>query len=97
MTKDTRSVLALLIIVVAIAVFPLLTITDSVFGGTDSVAKEIVAVIDPDYVPWAESIIKLPGGEMESFMFSLQAAIGAGIFCFGFGYLVARKKYQKGV
>jgi ABC-type cobalt transport system substrate-binding protein len=28
--------------------------------------------------------------------FCLQAGIGAGIFGFGFGYLFARKKYQKG-
>lgn len=97
MTRNTKSVLVLLIIIVAIAVIPLLTITDSEFGGTDGAAEEVIAVIDPDYVPWAESILVPPGGETESLLFCLQAGIGSGVFCFGLGYLVARKKFQKGV
>ena len=96
MTKNVQSVLVLLIIIVAIAVIPLLTNTDSEFGGADGAAEEVIAAVDPDYVPWAEPILEPPGGETESLLFSLQAAIGAGVVCFGFGYLFARKKYQKG-
>ncbi len=32
-----------------------------------------------------------PGGETESLLFCLQAALGSGVLFFGFGYLVARK------
>ena len=28
-------------------------------------------------------------------LFCLQAALGSGVLCFGFGYLAARKKYKK--
>ena len=35
------------------------------------------------------------GGETESLLFCLQAALGSGVLCFGFGYLAARKKYKK--
>ena len=97
MTKNTKLVLVLLLIVIVIAVFPLLTITDSEFGGADGQAEEIIAEIAPNYEPWASSIIEPPGGETESLLFCIQAGIGAGIFGLGFGYLIARKKYQKEV
>lgn len=41
-----------------------------------------------------KSLIELPGGETESLLFCLQTAIGAVVIGFGFGYLVARKKYN---
>ena len=50
--------------------------------------------MDPDYEPWAESILEPPGGETESLLFCLQTALGAVVIGFGFGYLVARKKYR---
>lgn len=96
MTKNAKLVIILLVLIVVIAVAPLLLIKDSEFGGADGKAEEVVSAINPDYEPWAESWIEPPGGETESLLFSLQAAIGSGIVCFGFGYLVARKKYQKG-
>ncbi|NCB06240.1 MAG: cobalt ABC transporter substrate-binding protein CbiN, partial [Clostridia bacterium] len=43
----------------------------------------------------AESLIELPGGETETLLFCLQASIGTGVLAFGFGYLVAKKKYTK--
>ena len=36
---------------------------------------------------------ELPG-EVESLFFCLQTGIGVGVIAFGFGYLVARKKYS---
>ena len=95
MTKKLPVVLLLLGICVAIAVFPLLTIRNSEFGGADGAAEEVVAAVDPDYEPWAESAIAPPGGETESLLFCLQAGLGCGVLGFGFGYLVARKKYGK--
>ena len=55
----------------------------------------MVSQLNPAYTPWAESILEPPGGETESLLFCLQAGIGAGILGFGFGYLVARKKFHE--
>ncbi len=96
MAKNLKLILVLFLVIVAIAVIPLLAIPDSEFGGADGAAEEAITSINPDYVPWFSSIIEPPGGETESLLFCLQAGIGAGVFGFGFGYLVARKKYQKG-
>lgn len=96
MTKNIKLNLALLLLVVVIAIVPLLAITDSEFGGADGAAEGVIAEINPHYEPWAASFLEPPGGETESLLFCLQAGIGAGVFGFGFGYLVARKKYQKG-
>lgn len=96
MKSNTKVVLVLLLLVIAIAVFPLLAITDSEFGGADGQAEEVIADLAPGYEPWASPLIEPPGGETESLIFTLQAGIGAGIFGFGFGYLVAREKFQKG-
>ena len=96
MTRNVKITIILLLLIVAIVVTPLLLIKDSEFGGADGEAEDAIAAIDPDYEPWFKSILVPPGGETESLLFCLQAGIGAGIFGFGFGYLVARKKYQKG-
>ena len=92
--KKLITILILGILCVAILVFPLMTIKDSEFGGADGAAEEAIGVVDPDYEPWAESIIELPGGETESLLFCLQTALGAIVIGYGFGYLVARKKYS---
>ena len=82
MTKSVKITIAvLLLLCVIIAVFPLMSIKDSEFGGADGAA--------------AESILEPPGGETESMLICLQAALGSGVLFFGFGYLVARKKYKK--
>ncbi|MGM9659490.1 MAG: energy-coupling factor ABC transporter substrate-binding protein [Faecousia sp.] len=92
--KQVFMILALVLLCAAILVFPLMTIHDSEFGGADGAAEEVIAAVDPDYEPWAESILEPPGGETESLLFCLQAALGATVIGFGFGYLVARKKYR---
>lgn len=66
----------------------------SEFGGADGAAEELISEISPDYEPWMESIIELPGGETESLLFCLQAALGSGVLFYCFGYLAARKKYK---
>ena len=94
MKKNALLVVVLLVLCVVIAAIPLLTIHNSEFGGADGQAEEAITEINPDYEPWAESILEPPGGETESLLFALQAAIGSGIIFFGLGYLVARKKYR---
>ena len=92
--KKIVTILILVALCAVILIFPLLTIRDSEFGGADGAAEEVIAAVDPDYEPWAESLIELPGGETETLLFCLQTALGAVVIGFGFGYLVARKKYR---
>ena len=94
MNKTALLVICLLLACVLIAAVPLLTIHDSEFGGADGLAEEAVAEVHPDYEPWASSLLEPPGGETESLLFALQAALGSGVIFFAFGYLVARKKYR---
>lgn len=95
MSKNIKIIIGALLLCVAIAIFPLMTIKDSEFGGADGAAEEKIAEINEDYEPWFEPFIEPPGGETESLLFSLQAAFGAGIFAYGIGYFVARKKFKK--
>ncbi|HAN44558.1 MAG TPA: energy-coupling factor ABC transporter substrate-binding protein [Ruminococcaceae bacterium] len=95
MSKRLKLSIFLLLLCVIIAVFPLAVIKDSEFGGADGAAENVISEIAPNYEPWAESILEPPGGETESLLFCLQAGLGAGVMGFGFGYLIARKKYGK--
>lgn len=95
MKNNTLLVVLLLLLCAVIAVVPLLLLNGSEFGGADGKAEDAITAINPDYEPWAESLIELPGGETETLLFCLQASIGTGVLAFGFGYLVAKKKYAK--
>ena len=92
--KKLITILILVILCAVILIFPLMTIKDSEFGGADGAAEEAIAVVDPDYEAWADPILEPPGGETESLLFCLQTALGAIVIGYGFGYLVARKKYS---
>lgn len=92
--KKITTILILVVLCAVILVFPLMTIKDSEFGGADGAAEEAIAVVDPDYEAWADPILEPPGGETESLLFCLQTALGAIVIGYGFGYLVARKKYS---
>ncbi len=87
--------LIMLIIIAIIAIFPLMTLKDAEFGGADGQAEELITEIKPDYEPWASSIYEPASGEIESLLFALQAAIGAGVLGFGFGRLSAKHKEKK--
>lgn len=93
--KNSKKVILLLLLCIIIAVVPLMMIKDSEFGGADGQAEEVIAEINPDYEPWLDPIIELPGGETESLLFALQAAIGAGVIGLGFGYFIGRKKFKQ--
>lgn len=95
MSKNAKIILGCIILTIIIAVAPLLMIQDSEFGGADGAAEDLIGELNPSYQAWASPILEPPGGETESLLFSLQAGVGAGIVGFGFGYLIARKKFQK--
>ncbi|MEG0006334.1 energy-coupling factor ABC transporter substrate-binding protein [Clostridium sp.] len=83
--------IVLIVIALLIGIFPLLVVSGE-FEGADGQAEGVIAEINPDYKPWAESIFEPASGEVESTLFAIQAAIGGGVIGFGFGRLSAKRK-----
>lgn len=92
MSSKAKTVIILLLLCIVIAIVPLAFIKDSEFGGADGAAEDAITEIDPTYEAWADPLLEPPGGETESLLFCLQAALGAGIFGYGFGVLKERNK-----
>ncbi|MGC9435374.1 MAG: energy-coupling factor ABC transporter substrate-binding protein [Methanomicrobiales archaeon] len=61
---------------------------EEAWGGADGSAAEIIEA--GGYEPWASPLWEPPSGEIESLFFSLQAAIGALVIGYFFGYYRAR-------
>ena len=79
-------------VIIFLMVLPLTLINDSEFGGSDGVGSEIVTEIAPDYdSEWIGNIWSPPGGETESALFALQAAVGGILIGYCFGFLRGRK------
>ncbi|MGG7177029.1 energy-coupling factor ABC transporter substrate-binding protein [Clostridium paraputrificum] len=84
--------LTLIVLCVALIVVPFIVSSNGKFEGADAQAEGIITEINAEYEPWAESLWEPPSGEVESFLFSMQAAVGAGII----GYFIGKKRYDKG-
>lgn len=84
--KKTNYSLLLLALIIALTVFPLVFVSGAEFMGADGEAEELITVIDPDYEPWFTSVWEPPSGEIESLLFALQGAIGAGFIFYYIGY-----------
>ncbi|MBB6216291.1 cobalt/nickel transport protein [Anaerosolibacter carboniphilus] len=91
----TKKNMILILLVIIITIIPLLMIKDSEFGGADGAAEEMITEIQPNYEPWFNSIWEPPGGETESLLFALQAALGAGIIAYYFGYQKGKSEVKK--
>lgn len=81
----------LLLLAVTLIVLPLVFNSSAEYGGADGQAKEAITEIAPDYEPWFTSFYEPPSGEIESLLFSTQAALGAGLI----GYYLGSKKRKK--
>lgn len=84
--------LLVILAVIALAIVPLVIAGGAEFGGADGEAEAAITEIDTTYEPWFSSIWEPPSGEIESLLFALQAAIGAGLVFFALGYYVGRAK-----
>lgn len=88
----------LLCLVAIIAIIPLAIYNgmgedEGYFGGSDGAAEK--AIEETGYQPWLSSIWEPPSGEIESLLFALQAAIGAIIIGYVFGYYNGQAKERK--
>lgn len=100
MSKNQKVMAVSLLAVLLIALVPLFTLKGAEFGGSDDAGSQMVeAIRGENYEPWFTPVLEqmiggeLPG-EVESLFFCLQTGLGVGVIAFGFGYLVARKKYS---
>ena len=58
------------------------------FAGADGQIQEVIGQVDSTYEPWFKSFWTPPSAEIESLLFALQAALGAGFI----GYYIGRKQ-----
>lgn len=90
--KRVMTNVILMLLVVFITIIPFFVARNGEFGGSDDQAEEAITQIDENYEPWFSPIFEPASGEIESLLFALQAAIGAGVIGFGLGYLKGKKK-----
>ena len=98
MSKNTKTVILLLIAAILIAIVPLFALKGAEFGGSDDAGSVMVEEISGEYDPWFTPVLEtalggeLPG-EVESMIFCVQTGIGVGIIAFIMGRFVERKKW----
>ena len=90
--RATRSVL-LLAAAAAIVAAPLVVPgLKGDFKGSDDLGTEAILKARPGYEPWFQPLWKPPSDEVESLLFSLQAALGGGVL----GYVIGWRHASRG-
>ncbi|MCC7219101.1 MAG: energy-coupling factor ABC transporter substrate-binding protein [Candidatus Contendobacter sp.] len=89
-----RTNFMLLAIALLLAILPLLLPAPNglkePFAGADDQGMNTVTTFNPDYQPWFTPLWEPPSGEVESLLFALQAALGAGLL----GYYLGLRRGQ---
>ncbi len=103
-TKRTQNILLILAVIV-LALIPLWIVEKpaagpdgeeaEIFAGADGQAEEMISKIAPDYEPWFSPLIEPASGEIESMLFALQAALGAGFIGYYLGMGRMREKMRR--
>jgi len=86
--KNTLLILICLVILMA----PFILHRDSEFEGSDAQGEEMITEIQVDYEPWVSPIFPEIPGEIETLLFTIQAAIGGGFI----GFYIGRNKNAQG-
>ena len=84
----TRSVLLLAAAAAIVAAPLVMPGLKGEFKGSDDLGTEAILKSRPGYKPWFEPLWKPPSDEVESMLFALQAALGAGVI----GYVIGRRQ-----
>jgi cobalt/nickel transport protein len=99
MSRNARINALLLLAVAALAVLPLVLglgdHKEEPFAGADGEAEAAITELEPDYEPWFSPLYEPPSGEIESALFSLQAALGAGVLAYYFGLRRGRRQGEE--
>ena len=95
-SRNTKINALLLLVVAALAVLPLaLGLGDhkeEPFTGADAEAETAITELQPEYEPWFSPLYEPPSVEIESALFALQAALGAGVLAYYFGVRRGRRQ-----
>ncbi|AKB79576.1 Additional substrate-specific component CbiN of cobalt ECF transporter [Methanosarcina horonobensis HB-1 = JCM 15518] len=94
MSRKLELIVLAIVLIFAVQFIYMSSTTDAEYGGADGEAKDMINEITDGYEPIANPIWEPPSGEIESLLFGLQAAIGAGIIGYFFGYYKAKKNYE---
>jgi cobalt/nickel transport protein len=70
---------------------------EAAFQGSDQQAQAEISRLAPDFQPWAKPLFTPPSSEIESLLFALQAAFGAGLLGYWLGRATARAESRKAV
>ncbi|WP_435242575.1 energy-coupling factor ABC transporter substrate-binding protein [Streptomyces cucumeris] len=99
MSRNTKINALLLLAVAVLAIVPLaLGLGDhkkEPFTGADAEAETAITELKPDYEPWFSPLYEPPSGEIESALFALQAALGAGVLAYYFGLRRGRRQGEQ--
>ncbi|NBE53283.1 energy-coupling factor ABC transporter substrate-binding protein [Streptomyces boluensis] len=99
MSKNAKINILLVAVVAALAVLPVvLGLGDhkkEPFTGADAQAETAITEIDPEYEPWFSPLYEPPSGDIESALFALQAALGAGVLAYYFGLRKGRRQGEE--
>lgn len=85
----------LVLAVVALAVTPLIFLRSAKFSGSDDQAQKAISQVKPGYQPWFQPLFEPPSSEIESLLFALQAALGAGVIGYAIGLYKGRSQQQR--
>ena len=75
---------------IALATFPLIFVKGE-YNGADGQAHDAISEVQPEYQPWVEPFTEPASGEVESFFFAAQAALGTGTI----GYIIGLYKGRR--
>ncbi|KOY60018.1 energy-coupling factor ABC transporter substrate-binding protein [Streptomyces sp. XY332] len=96
MSRNAKINGLLLLLVAALAVLPLALGLgegkEEPFTGADAQAEAAISELKPDYEPWFSPLYEPPSGDVESALFALQAALGAGVLAYYFGVRKGRRQ-----
>ncbi len=82
-------------LVLTLSIFPLLLPSSGQgerFSGADQQAEGLIQRIRPDYTPWFRPFWEPPSGDVESLLFAVQAALGAGLLGYWLGFARGRSR-----
>jgi cobalt/nickel transport protein len=90
--SSSKTTWLLIAVMILLVVMPFVLHPGSEFRGADDAARSAIAEIAPSTHPWFEPIWSPPGTETQSLLFALQAALGAGVIGYFFGFKRGQKR-----
>lgn len=91
--NSTKNILLIMAVIILLSA-PLIFLKDAAFEGSDGQAEDVISEINPSYEPWFSSLIVPASGEIESLLFALQAALGAAVIGYFYGFVRGKRSVE---